>query len=206
MRSFLLALFALGCSGPDDGTPTPSGTTDTVDTASGSSTNGTTTTGPTGTDPCDGVTPSVTIGNGVFSYEPIEDGQPTEIVYGSQGGWHLDTAGAVTGLGPVIQFKGTATVLATGDVIAGENDQPVVIDLRVPGAGTWDKDTCTGTFYGQFTFVDDVDLNGDTLIKAICSIDEEDVEFALEVSELEGEPVSDSVVIFARIDPETGCP
>ncbi len=207
MRWSLLVLVAVAtaCSGTsDDGTggDTAAATdtdTDTTDTD-------TTDTDTTGAAACQGVAPSVAIGTGVFSYEPFTSGQPVEIVYGSQGGWHLDTAALVEGMGPVVQFKGIATVVSTGDIIAGENDAPVAIDLTTPGLGTWDDTTCTGSFYGQYTFVDDVDLNGDTLIKAICSLDEEDIEFRIEVSPLDGDAASDSVVLFARVDPETGCP
>jgi hypothetical protein len=199
----LALALAVACSGKsDDGTGSDTGPV-------GTDTDTDTVTTDTDTEPssCDGVAPSVAIGTGVFSYEPLSDGQATEIVQGPQDGWHLDTAGSIAGIGPVVQFKGVATVVSTGDVIGGENDEPVVIDLRTPGLGTWDDATCSGTFYGQYTFIDDFEVaTGQPLLAALCSLDEEDVEFTLEVAELEGETYTDTVTIFARVDPDSGCP
>jgi hypothetical protein len=196
MRWLWLALLG-ACAGdgsadtPSDSSPTDSGTDTDTQT----------------TDPsCP--TASVSIGTGIFGFEALEEGAPLEMVYGPQGGWHFETAAQVVGFGPQVQFKGIATVVRNGETIAGANDEPVEVDMRTAGIGTWDREACEGTFYGQLTYIDDVEVgSGATLIQRMCALDATDVSFTLEVTDPDtGTVVSDTVTVFARLDPTTPCP
>jgi len=42
----------------------------------------------------------VTVGHGEVDYLPLSDGDAVELIYGPQGGWHLNLGARVGGIGP----------------------------------------------------------------------------------------------------------
>jgi len=196
MRVAWVFFVAMACSGgddSDDGSGTDDASTDT----------GTEDSTPDTSCPA----PSVAMGTGLFGYEPIEEGQPLEMVYGDQGGWHFDLAAEIVGFGPEIAFEGGATVVSSGEVIARAEGAPLDFDLSLPGLASWDEDSCSGSFFAQRLFIDDVEAGTSTLIQRMCSLDQEDVTLTLDVVDPgTGTTYSDSVTVYARLDPNTPCP
>lgn len=195
LMSATLALLA-GCSGGGDedtggattgvdtavpstnGTPGPTGTnggpTGSTNGSNGS-TNGTT----GGTTECSN-TVDIDVGVGEFVFEPLDD--ETDgilVVFGPQGGWHIDIAGAVSGTGQEVAVEAPIiTLVDEGIQIAGGNEQPTYLPLT-----GYDPATCTGTFAGARTFVDDhlPDIPYDAWV---CSLEGDLAEVVLTVSDL----------------------
>lgn len=44
--------------------------------------------------------PTFTLGTGLTSFEPLADGNDLDLVYGPQGGWHVDLSLQATGIRP----------------------------------------------------------------------------------------------------------
>ncbi|HHO52937.1 MAG TPA: hypothetical protein ENK18_19190 [Deltaproteobacteria bacterium] len=59
------------------------------------------------------------IGTGGARYEPLSEGQPLEVTFGPQGGWHLTTAVRLSAISSIARLHPSATVIATGEEIAG---------------------------------------------------------------------------------------
>jgi hypothetical protein len=152
----------------------------------------------------------VELGTGQSTFEPLADGDPLELTYGEQGGWHLWTSAKLQGLtGPELAFHAYGTVVSTGEEFAGFAMLDTTVDLSQPG-GSYAPGTCSGTFWGKFTFIDPkLSVPG-----FVCTLDGEALEFRIDVSELEAEtgataPVptaSASVQTIATRDPSTNNP
>ncbi len=185
-HAFLLAglLSAAACSGSDGDDPTDSK----APTTDGSTAVDSTDTGPTttseGTDCSDMV--QIDVGVGDFVYAPLEgprDG--VLVVHGSQGGWHIDIAGAVSGTGQEVAVAAPLIRVIEDDIqIAGGNQEPTYLPLT-----GYDLASCTGTFAGARAYVDDYlpDVSYDEFV---CGLEGKQVEIELTVSDLNDMEVS----------------
>lgn len=55
--------------------------------------------------------PVVRLGTGANSYEPISDGEPLPIVFGAQGGYHIDVAVEMDRLCPIVFLRPSAWII-----------------------------------------------------------------------------------------------
>ena len=62
---------------------------------------------------CSPVEPSLTLGTGLTAFQPLEDGDEVALIYGPQGGWHVDVALRTTGI------DADGLVLRTGAFLDG---------------------------------------------------------------------------------------
>jgi len=180
-RALLMAgiVAATACSGGsgDDTTDSPGPSTD-----DGSTIVTTADTGPTTTGETEGCseTVEVDVGVGDFVYAPLED--PSDgvlVVYGSQGGWHIDVAGAVSGTGQEVAVAAPLIRVVEDDIqIAGGNQEPTYLPLT-----GYDLASCTGTFAGARAFVDD-HLPDVPYDEFVCGLEGKQVEIELTVSDL----------------------
>lgn len=147
--------------------------------------------------------PAVVLGAGQFTHTALAEGDRVEMTFGEQGGWHVWTSASVTGMGPSLLALSTLTVNRTGLVVAGADGVPWPVDASLAGDGTWDPKTCTGTFFGQFTYLDDaVPPAGEGMIDVICRLDAEALQFSIEVSDADGDATATATLpIRPILDP-----
>jgi hypothetical protein len=146
---------------------------------------------------------TVEIGTGQYTHEALADGDPVTIVNGPQGGWHVWTSGRLTATTSVVLAHASLVGNETGESLAGANDAPWSFDVAEPGLGSWDEATCTGEFYGQFAFVDDVvPPSAESYLDFICGLENRELTFTLTVTDsLTGEEASDTRTVRAVLDP-----
>jgi len=191
MPMLLLPLFLLACSGGgDDGSGDTSAVGDDDDVGGDDDDDGVVYTG------ClaDGI--AVDPGTGIDSYVGIQEGDDMVMVHGPQGGWHIDVGGRVNHTEELVSIEATFTNLADGTLIAGDQ-----VESRV-ALVNWDDAGCSGDFYGQRIFVDDINSNvgqGD-----ICALDGAELEMTLTVTAIEADPPAVAEItlnVFAALDP-----
>jgi hypothetical protein len=153
---WLGCLAGAGCTAADDDAPADRVAGDETPVDSAAETGGS-----DGPPPC---TPALEIGTGDVSFQALNPGDPVTIVYGPQGGWHVWTAGRVTGLGPTLRVLPGLTDLATGTPIAGLADTDDTTILLA------DFDGCSGSFAGQRAIIDDWVPPEGPLIDYICGL------------------------------------
>jgi len=108
---------------------------------------------------------ALAIGTGLSGFAPLSDGDTVRVVYGPQGGWHVDTAGSVSGLGEGVLVRGTLTDLRIDEPIAGLDETDAT------GVPLTEYDGCTGTFAGVRAVIDDYLPPEGTLFEYICGLD-----------------------------------
>jgi hypothetical protein len=137
----------------------------------------------------------LTLGQGEFAYEETSDGDPFNIVFGPQGGFHVDLAGITSGSSNLVGLLPNISRVSDGTQLAGigqENDAPVLL------AG-YDEATCTGTFFKARAFMDDYDWGGD-MWPYMCAVHGEQLDFCLEATDLaSGQAVTDCRVGIAQL-------
>lgn len=125
-------------------------------------------------------TVAIDVGVGEFVFEPLDDvSDGIRVVFGAQGGWHIDIAGSVSGTGAEVAVDAPrVTLVGDGAQIAGGNQQPLYLPLT-----GYDVATCSGTFVAARTFVDDhlPDIPYDAWV---CSLEGALAEVHLVVSDL----------------------
>lgn len=186
MITLVLALVA--CS-PDEGptettgtpSPTPTGSVPTADTAP---------------DPC--TVPSVTVGTGVKAYKPLQDGDSVTVVFGPQGGWHVDVAGLVTGTEQIVSVLPSLTWSAKSQSLTGAL-APLTL-AQVP------TKPCGFTFFGVRAIFDDELLPKDAQA-FVCGLDGEDAELEVTVTDpVTGATATEGVTVTLTRDPKQVCP
>lgn len=177
--------------------------TDGTDTGSSPVVTGDTSTTETDVDPCD-ASVGATIGTGEASFIALAEGDEIDLTWGAQGGFHLWTAAKLTGLdGPTILLHGHAKVVSTGEEFAGFEQTDIGMDVSQPAlggvGGTYNPGLCTGSFWGQFTFVDTAYLPQN---RFVCNLTGQEIEFSVDVTDLtSGEVATSSVRVIAAQDP-----
>ena len=140
----------------------------------------------------------VTLGTGLDAYLALADGDPAQMVHGPQGGWHIDSAGLVTG--PSIQVAITPSLHLGDRQIAGDQ-QPWFTALAA-----WDAESCSGEFWGVRAYIDD-EVTGlppgtDVLQDYICPLAGQSLRFSVVVEDLDsGVTSTDEVTVRVLLDP-----
>lgn len=92
--------------------------------------------------------PTMEVGDGDVSHQPCDPGDDTTIVFGGQGGFHLEVSGIVSDTSDLIGLYVDATRLDTGEVIASNGAEPSYLRLS-------DHDGASGWFAGERAFLHD---------------------------------------------------
>lgn len=183
-----LLLVLIGCASPDDdGLPEPTGTPS-DDTGLPAST------AETGTSGC-GV-PSLTLGTGVTEYTPLPDGGSAQIVFGPQGGWHVDTAGFVVAADQILQIQ-PRMVLDDGTLLTGE--LPPVVLAALPG------EPCTHTYFGVRALFD-LEAVTDDPPAYVCDLDGREAMLSVVVRDFVSVELNAEVSVVLIGDPKQECP
>jgi hypothetical protein len=138
---------------------------------------------------------SVSAGTGAAAVEPLTDGGRVVMVHGPQGGWHIDVAGVVDNTEEAVSIAAIFTD-AGGMPVAGVDQLPVRLALV-----GWSADGCSGEFYGQRIFLDDVTEN--VTQADICDLDGQPLTLELTVTALSGDPApsaTTTVDVIAVLD------
>lgn len=147
--------------------------------------------------------PALEIGNGAVSHEPLESGVAVTLVHGSQGGWHVDISGRITGLGDLVGISPSVVRLSDGIQLAGDQPPWFVQLLPLP------DDPCSMEFAGLQALIDDLPLPAEYVDYQafICSLDGEVLELSASVVDLNEatgtEPEPDAVAtiqVVAQLD------
>lgn len=154
-------------------------------------------TGSTSTDCAEGPI-EVTLGSGMAAFEPLAEGDDVTMVFGPQGGWHIDVSAHLSGIGPEVELRPAARRVSDGLPLAG--DQQAIFLLLAD----YDATSCTGDAMGIRAFVDDATPDV-PYPDFICSLDGAPIELSLEVSDFGSRTASDSLVVTARPDPSQVC-
>ncbi len=143
----------------------------------------------TGACPCE--TPSVVVGGGDVEFVALEDGDPTTIVFGAQGGWHILGAAYMTNFDPVVNIHYTVVVEATGAVVADNNYR---VQMKADG-------DCAGFYPGMYGYLDVreiVDGEADTPPELLGG---EQLRLTMDVTDLVGRAGTDSLLVVGELDP-----
>ncbi|HHO49495.1 MAG TPA: hypothetical protein ENK18_01165 [Deltaproteobacteria bacterium] len=162
-----------------------------------------TTTSDTGgtSDPCPA--PALEIGNGAVEHTPLQKGAEVTIVHGSQGGWHIEISGRITGTGELVGISSSVVRVSDGVQLAGEQPPWYVELLPLP------TDACAREFAGLQSLIDDLPLPPEFAgyQEFICSLDGEALELSSSVVDLTTatgvDPIPDaeaSIQVVARLD------
>lgn len=175
--------------GPDDTAPATSpedraGPTDTgTDTA-------------TETDPC--TTPALAVGTGIDAYTPLTDGDPLTVVFGPQGGWHVDVGAEVFGVEQIVSIESELQWGAEARSLTG-TPLPQTLAL-VPSK------PCGWSLFGQRAFLDPALFDGDDAAGFVCGLEGQPGTLRLQVTDVaDAVTLDDEVAVVLRRDPEQDC-
>ena len=138
-----------------------------------------------------GVPPLLGVGDGDLVHDPCAPGDDTALVFGGQGGFHLEVSGEVTGVDSIIGVWVEATRLDTGEVFASNGEVPSYLLL-----GGYDG--TTGWFAGERAF-----LHDNALVE-VCPLDGLAIELCARAFDL-NDPYVEAfgcVELVARMTPE----
>ena len=122
-----------------------------------------------------------TLGTGPFTYTQTTSGDTVQIVHGEQGGWHLDFAASLVGVGRTVDVL-PAVTLTDGTQIAGEQ---LVTTIDLAGQqGTYKPDQCAGTFYGERAYLDDYLPQTGAYYEFSCSLEGQAADVSIEVTDV----------------------
>jgi len=138
-------------------------------------------------DPCVAQDLALSLGTGVREYRSVQEGDATTVVYGPQGGWHIDVAGRLENTGEAVRIAPTFTLVETGQQFAGDHD-PALLALVDYDAGSQ-----TGDFFGVRSVVD-LDLTPDF----VCPLAGQDLLMRVAVTDVETDcTVVEEIVLVA---------
>lgn len=147
---------------------------------------------------CSGTPFAITIGQGndtTFATGAI--GDLLTLYYGPQGGWHVDAAALVAGVGPAstVDFRWKLTVVDEGWVV-GDPEQAFFTALQ-----PYDADTCAGNVYGALAFLDHLDVvPGANAFERGCALDGKPMRMDLGVTLMDGRSATASIEGVAAVD------
>ena len=116
---------------------------------------------------------SVEVGTGDQDHHPLVPGGEVELVFGGQGGFHVDVSGVVQGLGEVVVVWVWVTRTDTGQTIA--RGSPLGTAMRL---GAYDPVTETGVFVGERAYLANNSLTW------VCGLEGVDLEIKASVEDL----------------------
>ncbi|MEN0065264.1 MAG: hypothetical protein AAGA48_24175 [Myxococcota bacterium] len=150
---------------------------------------------------CDAEPLGVTLGTGVTAFEPLAANDEVIMVFGPQGGWHIDVAARVTGAGPDVEVLPMAERLSDGLALAGDQVSSLVALVD------YDAENCAGDVVGIRAFLDDADPGPDVpYADFICSLDGAEVELSVDVSDFGTRTGTSKLVVTTRTDVGQDCP
>lgn len=141
----------------------------------------------------------VQIGTGVTKFEPLAEGEDVTMVFGIQGGWHIDVALRVEGVGTDVEVRPEVRRVSDGERLAGDQLPSLLLlaDYR-PGA-------CRGDALGVRAFLDDA-TPAVPYPEFICSLAGERLQIDVDVSDFSERSATASIEVTARTDPNQFCP
>lgn len=146
---------------------------------------------------CTDGSPTVSVGTGDVSFVALAAGDPVTIVFGPQGGWHIDVGGSVTAMNQEVAVTPKVTLVSQATQIAGDQ-QPQYI-----GLASYDDAACTGQFWGIRAFVDDVVTPplGMSYAEMICTFEGQELTLEVTVEDITtGKTATSSQSVIARLD------
>ncbi len=144
---------------------------------------------------CEPAEPAVELGTGLYAFEPLVEGEPIEVVFGPQGGYHLEGSIRVQGLqagdaeslsdpsNPTIRFE----VLLDGESILLSGDYTQGLEVAPVEDRPWSHQ-----MIGRRVILDIED--DDPLV-------DEQVELSVEVADVDGTVVSDLRLLVVEKHP-----
>jgi len=145
----------------------------------------------TGTDSCWDKTPTIEVGTGETTFEPLEDGDPVVMVHGPQGGWHMLGSVRIHSMESIIEVSYTIT-----DEISGVrvSDNTYRVAVVVDGE-------CTGFYPGMYGY-----LTVDELVTPAANrppelLSYKTLEMKMDVTDYGGRTASKTVRVIAQPDP-----
>lgn len=146
------------------------------------------------------------IGTGANTYQPLGDGDVIFMVYGPQGGWHVDVGGRISGSTDAVTVDPSVVWVAEDIQLAGLAQETPTQLL----AG-YDTATCTGSFAGVQAFLKDYFPDSSSQLakeQFICGLAGESLRIDVTVTDLNtGAATTASRTVTAMPDPATNnCP
>lgn len=141
----------------------------------------------------------VEIGTGTTSFRPLADGDDVTMVFGPQGGWHIDVAARIDGIGPDVAIRPSASRIADALPLAGDQASSFV------ALTDYEAGACQGDAIGIRAFLDDATPD-EPYADFICSLDGASLSLVVEVSDFGSRTATDEIEVIARPDPNQGCP
>lgn len=185
----MFVLLGLGCTPETDLSP-PKNETGVPPVATGVSTADT---GPP-PDPCE--VPSVDIGTGLSEYLPLNPGDAVTVVFGPQGGWHIDVGGRVMATEQVVSVQ--LALEWQAQTLTGA--LPAQTLALVP------EKPCGWTFFGLRAIFDDDELTDDP-VAFVCGLDGQTADLSVTVNDAaQGVKLTDRVSVTLQRDPKQICP
>lgn len=151
-----------------------------------------------GSGPCERGPIEIEIGDGLTDFVPLAAGDEVTMVFGPQGGWHVDVAARVTGATADVEVRPTVRRVTDGLQLAGEQAASLLL------LAGHDEETCTGDALGVRAFLDDA-APSLPYPDFICSLDGSPLEVSVEVSDFAGRSGDASLEVIARTDPNQDC-
>ncbi|MBX2798673.1 MAG: hypothetical protein KTR31_13410 [Myxococcales bacterium] len=135
------------------------------------------------------------VGTGPTGFTPLAGGDPLPMVFGSQGGWHIDLSAEVTNSHQSVEVSAVVTVPSIDQQVAGDANTSYV------GLVDYDDLACTGEVWSVRIFVDDF---APATNDRICMLHGQDAVFEVTVTDLESEQtVTESVDVRLQVSAES---
>lgn len=147
-------------------------------------------------DPCDAS--SADVGTGLDAYVPLSSGDPLTVVFGPQGGWHIDVGARILGTEQIVSF--------TSELVLLEGEQSLTGTPFPTTLGLVPHETCGWTLFGIRAILDDKTFGTDPA-EFVCGLDGQTARLELEVSDTVNDlTLADDVEVTLQTDPEQSCP
>ncbi len=165
---------------------------------------------PTPTDTGGGTTTDCTVGGptlelgvgATHDYALIEDDEDVPLIHGPQGGWHIDTAGRVTGSSQLVMLSYQVYSPDLNEILGGVGVPPWNLALA-----SYDPDRCVGEFWARESRLDDdppATWSGD-MLELICWLDGRVLEWRVTLEDLKtgGTDTRDVRIVVRRDETDT---
>lgn len=141
--------------------------------------------------PCEEREPSIEIGTGDVTFEPLSENEPVVMVHGPQGGWHMLGSVRTHSMHNVIEVHFTVTDLESSVVVADNRYRVAVVE---------DGD-CTGYYPGMYGYLNVADLVTEHASRPPEVLGYKIVQMRMEVVDYEGRSVTETLMVTAQPDP-----
>ena len=130
---------------------------------------------------------SVVVGSGELEWVNLDPGDGVDIVYGSQGGWHIVGSADVTGMDSGVTIHFTITDVKSGILVSDNSYE----------SGFTTEEECSGSLLGMYGYLDVETLTGNPEVTPPEALAYHTIEMRMEAEDSAGRRAESRIEVVA---------